>query len=89
MLNEVQTSSVIFYNHAGDINNPGKLLIRDTFNIQSCCYVFKSEGAESNRLSISLSVLFSETPNPRGAKAPPLTTALTYTKSRVYSFFTP
>ena len=30
---------------------------------------FKSEGADSNRLSISLSVLFSETPNFEGAEA--------------------
>ena len=28
--------------------------------------VFKSKGADSNRLSISLSVLLSETPNSRG-----------------------
>ena len=40
--------------------------------------VFKSGGADSNRLSISLSVLFSETSNSGGAKTPPLTTALFY-----------
>ena len=32
--------------------------------------VFKSEGAESHRLSISHSVLFSETPKPWWAKTP-------------------
>ena len=41
--------------------------------------VYKSEWAESNRLSISYSVLFSETPNFGGNKshpAPPLMTSL-------------
>ena len=41
--------------------------------------VSKSEWADSNRLSISFSVLFSETSNFRGAKAhpvPPLMTSL-------------
>ena len=41
--------------------------------------LFKSRGAYSNRLYISLSVLFSETPNTEGAlktPSPPLSTAL-------------
>jgi hypothetical protein len=40
---------------------------------------FQTEGADSDRFSVSLSVLFSETPNSGGASATsdhPLTTAL-------------
>ena len=44
--------------------------------------VFKYEGADSNRLSISLAVLFSEIPNYGGDTAPsdsPVMAALQYT----------
>ena len=40
-------------------------------NLQSCLYVFKSGGADINRLFIYLSVLFPETPSSGGAKVPP------------------
>ena len=50
-----------------------------SFSFRAVVRFFKSEGADSNKLSFSLSVLFSENPNSGGAKAPPappLTTAL-------------
>ena len=53
------------WSHSGMLTN---YLVWAKEQLAELLLCFKSEGADSNRLSISISVLFSETPNSKGAK---------------------